>query len=376
MEINMSDTFCPVPWIHYSVNSLGDIRICCIACRGYRSYIEENGRILNAKTDLVPRNSELYKTIRKSMLNGEKHHMCIQCWEREDDKLESNRETYKNIFYPDVMKKAIELTNKDGSINVEDFPIRFYDLRLGNKCNCKCIICDYRNSSMWDNGKVTDWSDGNFESPYMKEMITNLEYIDKIYLTGGEPTIIKSNWKLLDLIIEKGYNKNICIDYNTNGVFLTKKMLDIWGKFKIVNVGFSIDGIGKTFEKIRVPAKWYVVEKNLKMFEEYSAPNTWSTFAPTISSENILNIIDFFKWCVGQKFKKIRLLPHFNVLYGPRHMDIRNINKEQKYVIAKQYDDFYLWLKENIPEDEYDMIYENFSGVINSMMKGVWYEII
>lgn len=367
---SIENTFCPIPWIHYSVNSLGGIRICCIGTHKNYSYLEENKTVLNAKTDLVPRNHELYKEVRSSMLNGLKHPLCRQCWSRERNGLDSNRETYKNIFYADVMEQAVKLTKEDGSINVEDFPIRYYDLRLGNKCNCRCIICTNTNSSMWEhNGKVTDWSGGNFETLYMKEMISNLNYIDRIYLTGGEPTIIKSHWELLELIIEKGYNKNINLDYNTNGVVLTKKMLDIWEKFKAVGIGFSIDGIGEVFEKIRYPTKWSTIEKNLKLFEEYAPSNIYSSFAMTICSENILNILDFFKWYSGKKFKKIRLFPHFNVLSRPPQLDINNIDMEQKLIIAKQYDGFYLWLKDNIPEGEYDKVHKNFAGIINSMLE-------
>ena len=363
------NTFCPVPWNHYSVNSRGDLRVCCIGANKPFSYLYKDGIQLNAERDLVPRNHELYKELRIAMLSGIEHPYCEQCWDRERNKLESNRDTYKDHFYPDVMEQAIKLTKKDGSIDVKDFPISYYDLRLGNKCNCKCITCNDINSSMWDNGKVTDWSGGNFETPYMKELISNLEYIDRIYLTGGETTIIESHWKLLDLLIEKGYNSSVALEYNTNGVVLTKKMLDIWGKFKSVGIGFSIDGMGEVFEKIRYPAKWSTIVKNLKLFEDHAHPNTYSSFAMTVSSINILNVLDFFKWHMSLNFKKIHQYPHFNVLYRPENINIRNIDKEQKLIIAKKYDEFYIWLKDNVPEYDYEKYKGNFAGVINSMME-------
>ncbi len=127
----VENTFCPIPWIHYSMNSLGDIRICCIGKN--KAYLRKYKSQFNAKTDLVPRNHELYKEMRTSLLNGKQHPFCDQCWDRERNGLDSNRETFKDLYYPDLMEKAIKLTKEDGTIDVKDFPIKYYDLRLGNQ---------------------------------------------------------------------------------------------------------------------------------------------------------------------------------------------------------------------------------------------------
>jgi sulfatase maturation enzyme AslB (radical SAM superfamily) len=327
--------------------------------------IKENGSNYNAKFDRIPRNHDYYKDIRSRMLKGERDQRCRQCWVHEDSGMISNRMAANSHYYPELMGKACELTKEDGTINPDDFPIRYYDLRLGNLCNSRCIICNENNSSMW--GKVIDWSGGKLETPYLKELIENAEHIDRIYLTGGEPMVSKNHWQLLDLLIEKGYSKNINLDYNSNGVLMKKEFLEKWKHFKNVGIGFSIDGIGEVYEKIRYPSKWESVAKNLQLFNDFAGENTHASFAMTILSLNILNVIDLFKWYYNKKFTKIQLEPHFNILSRPLQLDIRRIHLEQKHIIKSEYERFYKWMDRNCEGEEIPAVKRNFSGVINAM---------
>ena len=363
-----NNTFCPTPWIHASTDSIGYLRVCCICnVSPFSALRKESGVLYNGKKDLIPRNHKLYKEMRAAMISNVRHPLCGQCWEKEKAGLLSQRQINTTIFYTDVMEKAFKLTQKDGTINANDFPIRYYDLRLGNKCNCRCTICSPSNSSMWDGGRVTDWS-AELDTPYLKDLIKNLKYADRFYLTGGEPTIVKNNWKLIQLMIDQGHNEHIDLVFNINCVVLTKKMLDIWGKFKGVGLGFSVDGIGEIYEQIRIPAKWETTKKHILLFEEYSHPNTYGAFTLTISSVNILNIIDLFKWCINQKFTKIAKEFHFNLLVRPSDIDIRHIDLEQKRVIVKKYEEFYKWIDENLSPEDIDRCKGPFQGMINTIM--------
>ena len=364
-----SVTFCPVPWIHSSTNSVGDLRVCCVCnVPPFSNLIDERGRRLNAANSLLPRNHPLYKEMRLSILTNKKHPLCKQCWDRERVGLLSQRKTSEEKFFPDVKEKAIKLTKEDGSIREKDFPIRYYDLRLGNKCNCRCIMCNKEDSSMWNRDeKITDWS-GNLDTPYLNNLIDDLKHVRRFYLTGGEATVNDNHWKLVDIILNRGHHKHITLDYNTNGVFLTKGMLEIWGKFQCIGIAFSIDGIGKVFEQIRTPAKWDVVKDNLLLFEKESYPNTYAGFAITASSINILNIIDLFKWYSQQGFKKIHLVPHFNILQHPVRLDIMRMDLEQKKEIIKDYEEFYKWIDDNLSLEDASKCKAPFKGMINMMM--------
>lgn len=365
---SVKHSFCPIPWIHTSMDSIGNLRLCCMANLAPFSYFrKEDQTRYNAEFDLLPRNHEYSKFVRSEMLKGNKSDMCRQCWVLEDAGLNSNRMSALEHSYPDEIYRAVELTEEDGTIDPKDFPIRYYDLRLGNKCNSRCIICNSENSSMW--GRLVDWSHGILETPYLKHLMKNSSTIDRMYFTGGEPMIGKNHWQLLDFFIEEGHAGHIALDYNSNGVVMTKNILDKWKHFKSVGVGFSVDGIGEVYEKIRIPSKWKTIEKNLQLFDDYGHSNTCASFAMTVLSLNILNIIDLFKWYYKKNFKRIYTNPHFNILSRPLDMDIRRIPLEQKHIIKKEYDKFYNWVDENCNEDEYiiNAIKTNFSGVINTM---------
>jgi len=364
---SVEHSFCPIPWIHSSTNSRGFIRVCCmINVSPFSFLIKEDGSNYNAKNDTIPRNHSYYKNMRSRMLKGERVNRCRQCWVHEDSGMVSNRQAANIHFFPDIMGKAIELTKEDGTIDPKDFPIIYYDLRLGNRCNSKCIICNSNNSSMW--GPLTDWSEEKLETPYLQELIDNSQHIERIYLTGGEPMINKNHWELLDLFIKKGHSQNIILDYNSNGVIMKEEFFDRWKHFRFVGIGFSIDGMGEVFEKIRYPSKWKTIVRNLKLFDDNATDSMRASFAMTILSLNILNTLDFFKWYYSQEYKAIRLQPHFNILSRPLEWDIRRLDLEQKQNIEKEYNKFFKWLEKNCKDhEEYEDVKMNFKGIVNAM---------
>lgn len=364
---SVENSFCPIPWVHSSTNGRGFIRVCCMINVSPFSFLKkDDGSNYRADKDRIPRNHEYSKTLRSKMLKGERAKRCRQCWVHEDSGMVSNRMAANIHFFPDLMGKAIKLTKEDGTIDPKDFPILYYDLRLGNRCNSRCIICNSNNSSMW--GKLVDWSEGKLEAPYIQEMIENSEHIQRIYLTGGEPMINKNHWQLLDLLIEKGHSKNITLDYNSNGVLMKESFFDRWKQFRYVGIGFSIDGMEETFEEIRYPSKWNNIVKNLRLFDDNATETMSASFAMTILSLNVLNTLDFFKWYYGQKYKRIQLEPHFNILSRPLQWDIRRMDLEQKQNVKKQYMKFLDWLRENCEDHpEYEGVRANFKGIINAM---------
>ena len=57
--------------------------------------------------------------------------------------------------------------------------------------------------------------------------------VEEIYLTGGEPTIIKQQHKLLDYFIENKIAKNIKLKYNTNLTNVPKHLISRWWRMTI-----------------------------------------------------------------------------------------------------------------------------------------------
>lgn len=253
------------------------------------------------------------------MLAGEWGDECVRC-EREFSTTAKSRNMYersaewaKDITY----EKTKALTQPDGTINTTDFPVVFLDLRFGNKCNLKCVMCSPTDSDRWYDDYVAIWGKTTCSGGGSKVSLTqnqrgkyiitdnsmnwftdkkiwdtlklHMGSITRIYVAGGEPTLISEHFDFLQQCIDHGYSKNMCIEYNSNISTIPAQAWEIWGKFKQIIIGCSVDGIGEINNLIRFPSKWEKIEATLNKL--YNAPSNF-LFHLTVSNQ-ILNIWNF-----------------------------------------------------------------------------------
>lgn len=366
--------FCPLPWIHLAIRNNGDLRVCCQANQGKDKGLlrKEDGSIYNAEYDNLndSRNSKKLKDIRKAMLNDKWHPDCIRCQREEESGMRSRfsyeEELWTKSLTSDDTKK---LTNTDGSIDIKNIPVLYFDLRFGNKCNLKCRTCGPTDSSLWYEDQVKLWGDTYIDTPgemkikhingkyiiendiykwYKKEYFWNQLYkyipdIKHVYMVGGEPLLIKEHYNFLEECISQGFSKNITIEYNTNLVFIPNKVWGLWKHFKSINIGVSIDGIGKINDYIRFPSKWKTIESNLRKLNSAGSNfNVW--IAHTVNALNIYNLPDFLKWISDQNFKNIgsvwQPIASLHPLHSPHFLNINLFPKEIKDNIKNKFDNF------------------------------------
>ena len=99
-----------------------------------------------------------------------------------------------------------------------------------------------------------------------------LEGIQTLCFTGGEPFVIKQYYDFLDVIIKRGFNKNIHIDLFTNCSVYNPKFIDRLQKFRKVRFVMSLDGVGATAEYIRKGTIWSTVETNALNYAKMGEP--------------------------------------------------------------------------------------------------------
>ncbi len=374
--------FCTLPWNHVSTNADGSLRMCCQMIDDHAEYpfgslFDDDNNVITTDVDLgTMRNAPGWKDIRKQMMQGIDPEICKLCTNEENNGIGSKRD-WSKLKYPDVWSKALTHTQPDGSINDEDFPITYYDLRFGNKCNLKCRSCGPTDSNLWyedwynthedhkfdvrghDNVEIIKLEDGTFtvpgvfdwheteENTMWSKIITDLPNIDRFYFTGGEPTINIKHRKLLQVCIDLDIAKNIDLDYNTNMAGIPGSVFKQWRHFKSVGLGMSIDGIYEHFEYIRNPGRWKVVQKNLNRIEkEKDFSNLSAAFTLTLSTMNVLHVLDMIWWMREQDWKKIDKRMVIHNLYGPPHLNVQNLPEDAKDSIAKRYNQFMDMMKE------------------------------
>ena len=112
---------------------------------------------------------------------------------------------------------------------VEEPPL-YLDIRLRNLCNLKCRMCYLASNSKVEQEQkeliLKNEMDKRFFNWGRNKEIRNREIwktiykwipgIRRLYFSGGEPTLIKENWNLINYLKEKDYSKNIFLECNTN----------------------------------------------------------------------------------------------------------------------------------------------------------------
>lgn len=373
----MNNTFCPIPWNFQAVRSNGDIRLCCQANISSEQGVlrKKNGESFNAKEGQLSlsRNSDLIKSVRQQMMAGEWSPTCTRCQQEESSGLVSRRQ-YELEQWPIRLDDVVCKTTKDGSIDIRDFPVEYYDLRFGNLCNLKCRMCGPTDSSAWyddwvaltgslefkdTSGKVvlekrgdkyvTDEYTWHKSEAFWQDIESGLPTIKHVYMAGGEPLLIKRHYEFLERCVDKKAAQQIVLEYNTNCMQVPQKVLDLWRHFKQVRVGASIDGYGAFAEYQRYPSEWSTVFDNLKILNAQPG-NILVWLAYTVTVYNVFHIAEFIKWKlvesgldnINRTERRPIITPH--MAHNPKHLNVRVLPVELKNELIQELQDLEHWI--------------------------------
>jgi hypothetical protein len=278
-------------------------------------------------------NSEVYKKVRLDFLNNKIPTDCIHaCYKKEAQGSISNRQQVNNRFN----KKAYlqDKTNIDGYI---DSTPTYLDIRFGNLCNFKCRICGPHSSTSWytdsikPRNSVIDYFSDN--AIFWKDIPKFLPHLEEIYFAGGEPFIQDGHYKMLNLLIDSSYAKNINISYNTNlsySKFKKHDLKNLWSNFNKVSVWPSVEGYGKRAEYSRKGLSWSSFEKHASLFKD-----NITTISSVISLYSITSMPDLILWCKRSNFNF-----HGTVLSDPPELKVTCLPKKTKQDIILLYKNF------------------------------------
>ncbi len=358
---NNSQTFCAIPFVSLVVNTDASIRPCCMMKAQYHQLKKENGAKFTIKDNLEDAwNSDEMRKMRMSMISGGKLEGCNVCYLQEQSGRTSNRE-YANIewfgklgeqYFSQAVDQAVI---ENGKI---DFSIAYLDLRLGNLCNLKCRMCSPFNSSqiakehldleqrdpgykiVWASsfGKfdprfndLQEWFDKDILWDQVIEMIPKLQ---KVYMTGGEPTLIQNNFKFMQECIDRN-RKDIVLFFNTNCTNVNKKFTNLISQFDRVSINASVDGTGSVNDYIRAPSDWAQISKNVETLAQM--PNVHLGVTPTVQVYNIFNLIDILNWVndLNNKYNK-HIFVDFLINVHPKHLSVDILPDDIRHRVANE----------------------------------------
>ena len=366
-------TFCSLPWIHLATHPDGGATLCCISdhrnaasrAKNYNplTYLDLN----NHKIDTIM-NSDYYKTTRLEMLNNVVPKACERCFQEEANGVRSKRiEENDKLGFTEDMARAI--TQADGTIPVN---FKFVELRLGNLCNLKCRTCNPASSTNWiqpyqklqqelkfvthyDRKINSDWTESDL---FWDDLFDHSKDVELIYVNGGEPTLVEKHWRYLEELIKRGLNKQITLWYNINMTNLPDKLIELWSKFKKVQVTASIDDLGERNDYIRAGSKWNEVIANLDKLQSY--PWIEASVCQTISWMNVYYVNEF------NTFMRARgLHVHMNYVYDPVFLSVG--------VLPKFYEDVILNRSKDLNSWQLNSLASQFKGNEELFQKGLAY---
>lgn len=368
----MANTFCPLPWIHLATRPNGDVRLCCTANASGAGeedskdagLVMDHGVTMNLQTSTISQvwNSDYLKSVRLQMLNEQVPSSCTKCFKEEANGIVSKRQ-WETVVWKERMDldSIVAKTQPDGSLPVE---IPYFDLRLGNTCQLKCIMCSPHDSSSW----VREWKiqypkyktielktdqrwDNDFDyswykkGSFLEDMRGQASSIRELYFAGGEPLLIPEHYKILEFMIETGSANACVLRYNSNGLELPERLFELWNHFKEVKFNFSVDAVGTKNDYIRYPSKWENVVSNLQRLDD-TPNNITVNIACAVQLLNVLTVQDLVHWKESMKFKKVNLPPYgagligTHLVYLPSYLNVRVLPKHLKDRVAKNVEMF------------------------------------
>lgn len=237
------------------------------------------------------------------------------------------------------------------------------DIRFGNLCNQKCIMCSPIYSTLWYDEYAAMRNSNTIEigpdQIIKKDPVTgkwiepeNLEwyndprwwpkfdemapYLKHIYITGGEPMVTPAHDTMLDRLIESGYAKNIVLEYDTNCSAINHKIIERWYHFKQIVIRGSMDAIEGAYELIRFGGTWEKFKKNIETLREHQKKSNGRIVLASLSVcyqvATAKSIIDAENWC-----NSIGVPLHLRFLDGPEHHSVKSLPPVAKQKLV----DFY-----------------------------------
>ena len=392
----ISPTFCMAKWHHTTIYLQTGETHSCYHPKPHKISLDEI-----AIDPSALHNTEQKKLERLEMLNGGKPSGCQYCWNIEalgENYVSDRKERNSTIYTPERFEE-IKTGPWDQNINPE-----YIEISFGNECNFKCGYCHPKHSSSYHK-EIKDFgpydmvknhrNDINWFKVYEEETNPYVEAwwrwwpevsktLNILRITGGEPLIQQSTWRLLD-DLDKNPKPNLEININSNfGVkpILIERLVERINKLleekKIKNfkVFTSLDTWGSPAEYIRTGLDLEVWEKN---FHTYLSKTTLPlTFMITFNILTVTNFVSLLakilEWRTLYPLKdtgnELRHRIRFDTPYlkEPLQYDMNILPKEQFMPFMHTHLNF---IRKNIDDNssnKFTMLeYEKFKRVVGYM---------
>ena len=381
----MSKTFCVFPFFNLNSNTDGSVKLCC-NIRTNTHVKDHKGIEYNLGKDSIDSiwYSGYMNDVRRNMIDGVEIAECKDCYRQEELTGQSSR-TSSNKFW--LKKEHVQENINRFKDHKKLNPVSSLELRLGNTCNLSCNSCWGYSSSKVNEERVhllaksdldikfkNDWnseyripSEINkwFKTSQYDENINSVSNtLNRLYITGGEPTLIKENRTLLHKLLDNG-NKDCFVSFTTNGTQADSELLELLKEFPNNEIQVSIDGVGDQAHYVRYPTIWEEFKNNVDTL--CTIPNVNIVFYTVVSAYNLFSIQEILKYVDSiAKNRKVGWYPIF--LDNPDYLHTYIWPKQQRELASAGLTSVIInlsYLPNYVSKDVFDMLQQYLTGDSN-----------
>ena len=194
-----------------------------------------------------------------------------------------------------------------------------------------------------------------------------LPHVEVAYFAGGEPLLMDEHYECLQFLIDNN-KTDVALAYNSNLSILKHKNYDLvalWGHFKKIDLGISLDEIENRGEYFRSGLNWENLNKNIETIMT-SLPNVSIQINCTISMFNIGRIPQIHSYLFAKgiidEFGFI-----FNTLQDPVRYRTQILPSNFKQKITKNLNLYLDLLKEKHPDKDWTHFESGLKNQLNFM---------
>ena len=245
-------SFCIYPWINL-IEEHGYTTVCA----------RSQAKVTTIKEIGDWKTNPDYQAIRQSMLKGEMMpDRCSTCYYYESHDIESYR-----------IHETLDWVSKLDINSLEDLDKitrpYYHEIRLSNKCNLMCRSCKPEHAHLIDQEykKFNIIYPGPQSFKYSSTAHIDIETLDpktRVYLTGGDPTVITEVYDFMERCIERG-RTDFDFTLGINGAKLSPRFLELTDHFTNLNFSISLDGYGRINDYWRWGSDWDTIIKNMHL---------------------------------------------------------------------------------------------------------------
>ena len=316
---NNYENQCILPFTGMHIHTDGNLAPCCM----YKTPFNTTEKIYNIR-EFDQWHTVGIKQIQQDFLNGTPPTGCAVCFK-------SDQEITSGLRY-NATERFFRLNPEVTEFAPTPEPA-WLDLKFGNFCNLKCIMCHPESSSQiateYQKNKSKFLSIGvkhsyeGVDDRWWEEpdtfgrVLAQVKHADYISIAGGEPLLAK---QLFDIF--KHAPRNCVININTNLTRLTDQHIDAMtsriGSGSTI-IAVSLDGVGAHHEYVRFGSDWNTLDQNIRKI--VNLPNVRVIFTYLLQHTSLYSYKDFYEY-VSQFNKELQISTVNSYSIAPNTMTI------------------------------------------------------